>query len=508
MKDEVSGDVSPGSISLSNTGFEEELLFSSKDWLFLWSFFPLCAASAAGRLRYLAWRLFLSVRSLVKRDTPLAASRRACFQCGGLVGPDVPLPRQRGANRPCRDRVSAASPCWLGAHACLRRDHDARALGAAPLFCQMEAAGCCLDLGDSDSFSACFQPCMSPIDRHRLVSDVVDGRCTLHARGSTNSCGSGHGNSPGVEHVNSCMGIHADSRGASAHGNSRLERGREVSGETETSSTCTLSGVWRPAVGDISSLQQASESLHDEAWVRRVTSSSLRISQEVEIRKGCVVTVSRLPTPDFATSAPGCGSVVSRWLGWTSMEKTARCGLWLFRGALRGGDVFSSLLASCDWVKKGSYHTAWSVFPPLSSYSCFPQTGERCGPVLTSLWRAVAPLTKTWCAEEEVPTAANLNLDRGRFSRVAWHSDNEPLFGVRGDPKLIVSTSFGTWALFKWKGKSCPDNEANSCWLDHGDLLVMEWWTSSFIVRILVWNRSRLTLRSGGSNNMLLPVPF
>ena len=35
------------------------------------------------------------------------------------------------------------------------------------------------------------------------------------------------------------------------------------------------------------------------------------------------------------------------------MGKTDRSGLWLFRGALRGGDVFSSLLASCDWVKKG-----------------------------------------------------------------------------------------------------------------------------------------------------------
>ena len=39
---------------------------------------------------------------------------------------------------------------------------------------------------ESDSFSACFQTCMSPIDCHRLVSDVVDGRCTLHAHGSTN----------------------------------------------------------------------------------------------------------------------------------------------------------------------------------------------------------------------------------------------------------------------------------------------------------------------------------
>ena len=84
------------------------------------------------------------------------------------------------------------------------------------------------------------------------------------------------------------------------------------------------------------------------------------------------------------------------------------------------------------------------------------------------------PLMKPWCAEGVLPTAANLNLHRGRFSRVAWHSDNEPLFGERGESKLIVSMSFGTLARFKWKGESCPDNEADSCWLDHGDLLVMD----------------------------------
>ena len=39
--------------------------------------------------------------------------------------------------------------------------------------------------------------------------------------------------------------------------------------------------------------------------------------------------------------------------------------------------------------------------------------------------------------------------------------------------KLIVSVSFGTSALFKWKGKSCPDCEASLCCLGHGDILVM-----------------------------------
>ena len=73
-----------------------------------------------------------------------------------------------------------------------------------------------------------------------------------------------------------------------------------------------------------------------------------------------------------------------------------------------------------------------------------------------------------------MPSAANLNYYRGRNSRVNWHSDNEPLFGGSGVHKLIVSVSFGASALFKWKGKSYLDSVERSCWLDHGDILVMD----------------------------------
>ena len=48
------------------------------------------------------------------------------------------------------------------------------------------------------------------------------------------------------------------------------------------------------------------------------------------------------------------------------------------------------------------------------------------------------PPMKPWCAEVEVPTAANLNLYRGWKSCVGWHCDDEPLFGKCGDAKLIV----------------------------------------------------------------------
>ena len=63
---------------------------------------------------------------------------------------------------------------------------------------------------------------------------------------------------------------------------------------------------------------------------------------------------------------------------------------------------------------------------------------------------------KPWCAEGEVPTAESLNLDRRLHSRVGWHCDDEPLFGRAGCPKLIVSVSVGSQALFRWKGKPLP----------------------------------------------------
>ena len=81
---------------------------------------------------------------------------------------------------------------------------------------------------------------------------------------------------------------------------------------------------------------------------------------------------------------------------------------------------------------------------------------------------------KPWCAEGEVPTAANLNLCRGWKSCVGWHCDDEPLFGKCGDAKLIVSVSLGTFAIFRWRLQSCPSDEGGSCRLDHGDILVMD----------------------------------
>ena len=117
---------------------------------------------------------------------------------------------------------------------------------------------------------------------------------------------------------------------------------------------------------------------------------------------------------------------------------TATTTTWLFRGALQGKSLCSSLDACGDyWVRKGSYHIAWAVLCGSSctcSYSygqgpaVGPHTGRRCWPVLEGVWRAIAPLMKPWCAEGKVPTAANMNLYQGGNSCVGWHRDDQPLY--------------------------------------------------------------------------------
>ena len=103
-----------------------------------------------------------------------------------------------------------------------------------------------------------------------------------------------------------------------------------------------------------------------------------------------------------------------------------------------------------------------------------PQTGERFWELLRDLWRAVALLMAPWCAEEDVPTSANLNYFGSSGSCVRWQRDDEALFGGQEESKLIVSVSIRFSALFRWKPRPSPDYEADSTWLHHGDLLVMD----------------------------------
>ena len=177
----------------------------------------------------------------------------------------------------------------------------------------------------------------------------------------------------------------------------------------------------------------------------------------------------------------GPGEPLRTALGWTPLLCTPSSGVWLFRGAVRGEQLLAALVSSVDWVPRGTYRTAWAVEPRcLCSYAygrrvaVGPHTGCRSWELLRDLWRAIAPHMAPWCAIGDVPTCANLNYYGGSGSCVRWHSDDEVLFGGRGESKLIVSVSVGFSALFRWKPRSCPDCEADSTWLHHGDLLVMD----------------------------------
>ena len=231
---------------------------------------------------------------------------------------------------------------------------------------------------------------MSPSQRVAHVSDSVARLLTTQTRNmhaSMNSCGSMHG---AVMHDNS-SGVHVNSCGALGHRNSCNLHAAGVLEGTKALSTSTRIGVRCPAVEKLASPQQAPGSLHGEIWASILQKHCLKIFREVEIVPGCALVVACPSCPDYFLESPGPGRIIRNMLAWTLEEKTFGSGVRLFRGALQGKNLFSSLCAVGDWVKKGSYHTAWSVHP-LSACSCSyaywrgfalgAHTGKRCWPLL------------------------------------------------------------------------------------------------------------------------------
>ena len=336
------------------------------------------------------------------------------------------------------------------------------------------------------SFASSFEHCESHLARsHRVNVTLLENlsgsssccrtTCTTH---NSPACDTGVHDAMRVIRLGRNSGNSSNSRGDTEDGGQHFC----VHGETKSLSTCTRAGVRRPAVEKLASPQQASLKLHEETWAGLLQNRGLRISQETEIVPGCAVRVVSPSGPDYYPESPGPGIVIRNRLGWSKLEKTEVVWGMVVPGCPPRENLFSLLDVAGDWVRKGSYHTAWAV-PCNSSCSCSyayghgpaigPHTGEQCWPLLAGVWRAIAPLMKPWCAEGDLPTAANLNLYRGWNSCVGWHCDDEPLFGKCGDAKLIVSVSLGSFALFRWRRQSCSSNEG-SCRLDHGDILVMD----------------------------------
>ena len=244
----------------------------------------------------------------------------------------------------------------------------------------------------------------------------------------------------GIQSVSACpnslIRLHTECHGSScsqmgSSPNSCLVRGPGLRGGTKVQ--VRQGAGERPAFA-----QQLSGRVHVGTWAGGNKCLNLRISKEKEIMTRCAVSEFSPRAPFVTPVLPGPGSDIRMKMEWKVLDKTRKSGAaegWL------GSEVWPMLMGAVDWVRKGSYHTAWAL-PSDSSCTCSyasvgSHTGERCWPLLAGVWRAIAPLMKPWCAKVEVPTAANSNLYRGLHSRVGWHCDDEPLFGRAGCSKLI-----------------------------------------------------------------------
>ena len=253
-------------------------------------------------------------------------------------------------------------------------------------------------------------------------------------------------------------------------------------------------GFWRPLeglmpVGDelATDPRRVSGKVHVEMWDGRSCATKYG-TRLVEFGKGCEVVVKIPCVPEKALMvgvfvSPRPGVPLRETWGWKPLLHTPSSGVWVLPGALQSLVFLDLLGAAASWVCRSTYRTAWAVCP-WSGCQCSysyghgpaigPHTGRGCFRYLVSVWRAIAPLLSPWCADGDVPSAANLNLYEGSRSHVSWHCDDESLFGGIGDSKLIVSLSLGSSVTFNWKAKSCSDSEGNSCRLHDGDLLVMD----------------------------------
>ena len=146
-----------------------------------------------------------------------------------------------------------------------------------------------------------------------------------------------------------------------------------------------------PAVEKLASLQQAPGRLHVETWAGRNGNPILPISQVLEITPRCAETVVRLPSPSLSSVSPGSGREIRNWLGWTPLEKTARSGVWRFRGALVGSSIFSHLLQRVIGFSEDRFlqlEQSPSTFFVFLLICVWPKHGCR-----ATIWKAVLDTT-------------------------------------------------------------------------------------------------------------------
>ena len=198
--------------------------------------------------------------------------------------------------------------------------------------------------------------------------------------------------------------------------------------------------------------------------------------------RGAVTPSVHLGVSESLAVTPGHGLGLRQRLGWKKVCGTEWSGIWVLKGESRGYALPSTLdHLGVVWMEKRTYSTAWVT--PTHACLCPYKYGrgaavgpQSCSSIwngVMGLWGRVAPLLTPWCSLRELPTGVNLNRYAGWGSSIPWHSDDEPLFGDQGDPKVIVSMSLGSSVDFRVRSRGrC--NAPSSIRLDHGDLLVMD----------------------------------
>ena len=183
----------------------------------------------------------------------------------------------------------------------------------------------------------------------------------------------------------------------------------------------------RLSVGDelIKDPRRVSEKVHVE--IRDGRSGATRYGTRlVELGKGCDVVVKIPCVPEKALMvgvfvSPRPGVLLRETWGWKPSLHSPSGGVWVLPGALQSFGFLDLLGAAASWVSRSTYRTAWAVCP-WSGCQCSysygqgpaigPHTGRGCFRYFVSVWRAIAPVLSPWCADGDVPSAANLNLYR------------------------------------------------------------------------------------------------
>ena len=196
-------------------------------------------------------------------------------------------------------------------------------------------------------FASQFCSCDPPLVRLNRVNDIIcESQSRFQSCLSQNSLAH-NSHSTSARSLHAAHNSHARMSHARCVVNSEgdTEDGRRLScvyGGTKSLSTCTRTGVRRPALEKLASPQQALLKLHDETWAGLPMNLGPMIFLEVEIVPGCAVRVACPSCLDYYPESPGPGIVIRNMLGWSQMEKTERSGVWLFRGALQGENLFFS----------------------------------------------------------------------------------------------------------------------------------------------------------------------